>query len=258
MVNRVLLVLVDGMRPESLALCEHPFAKEFIAGGAAALDALTVMPSVTLPCHMSLIHSVDPGRHGVTTNVYTPPVRPVPGLFEQLHGHHKACGFFYDWEELRDIGRPGSLAVSVLASGHELGYETTNRRLTDAAVKAMREEELDFTFLYLGLVDEIGHQKGWMGPEYLDAVRQSWDCIEQVVCALSEAYTVIVTADHGGHDRCHGTDSREDMCIPVLCRGAAFQPGASLTNVSIKDIAPTIAALLGVPAAKEWEGRSLV
>ena len=42
------------------------------------------MPSVTLPCHMSLFHSVDPDRHGITTNGYVPQVRPIKGMFDQF------------------------------------------------------------------------------------------------------------------------------------------------------------------------------
>lgn len=47
--------------------------------GSYSLRARTVMPSVTLPCHMSLFHSVDPGRHGILTNTYVPQARPRGG-----------------------------------------------------------------------------------------------------------------------------------------------------------------------------------
>lgn len=258
MEDKVLLILADGMRPDSLRACGHPFVDEFLSESACALDATTVMPSVTLPCHMSLFHSVDPGRHGVLTNLYTPQVRPIPGLCEQMRLHGKTSGFFYNWEELRDLSRPGSLAVSMFVSGHAHTYEIANRKVTDAAIAAIREDGPDFVFLYLGLTDAAGHNKGWMGPEYLDAVRQSWDCIERAVRALPDDYTVIVTADHGGHDRTHGSDCEEDMRIPILCRGRAFASGGRLADAGIKDIAPTVTALLGVPAAQEWEGRSLI
>ena len=68
MENKVVLVLVDGMRSEALLNCGHPYVPELIAQSAHALDARTVMPSVTLPCHMSLFHSVDPDRHGILSN----------------------------------------------------------------------------------------------------------------------------------------------------------------------------------------------
>ena len=74
---------------------------------------------------------------------------------------------------------------------------------------------------------------------------------------IPEDYTVIVCADHGGHDRSHGSDLPEDMTIPVCIRGPKFEKGQELENVSIKDIATTVASLLEVPAVKEWEGKVL-
>ena len=67
---RTLLILVDGMRPDALKNLDT--AQDIIQKSAYTMDAKTVMPSVTLPCHMSLFHSVDPSRHGTTTNTYAP------------------------------------------------------------------------------------------------------------------------------------------------------------------------------------------
>ena len=86
---KVLLILVDGMRSD--ALSEIPQAQEMLTQSCHTLQAQTVFPSVTLPCHMSLFHSVDPERHGTTTNVYAPQVRPVNGLCEV----QKGGGCFY-------------------------------------------------------------------------------------------------------------------------------------------------------------------
>lgn len=66
------------------------------------------------------------------------------------------------------------------------------------------------------------------------------------------------TADHGGHDRTHGTDSPENMTIPFIIKGKDFKAGEKLENVSIKDIAPTVAKLLGIAPDQAWEGKSLV
>ena len=89
------------------------------------------------------------------------------------------------------------------------------------------------------------------------SVAKAWGCIEKLVSEISDDYTVIVCADHGGHDRSHGSDCPEDMTIPVAIRGPRFEKGRELENVSIKDIATTVADLLEVPAVKEWEGKVL-
>ena len=75
---------------------------------------------------------------------------------------------------------------------------------------------------------------------------------------VGSKYTVIVTADHGGHDRIHGTDMPEDMTIPMFFVGEEFEKGKELSSVSILDLAPTISNIMGVQGAKEWEGKSLL
>ena len=83
MSEKVVLVLVDGMRPDAMMGCGNEFAAKLIKESTYSLDAQTVMPSVTLPCHMSLFHGVDPDRHGITTNLYVPQVRPIKGMFDE-------------------------------------------------------------------------------------------------------------------------------------------------------------------------------
>lgn len=256
MENKVVLILVDGMRPDGALACGHPFVNTLLAESSYSLTARTVMPSVTLPCHMSLFHSVDPDRHGVTTNTYVPQVRPIEGLFDRLGKFEKKCAFFYTWEELRDLGRPDHLHTSVCLNLHK--QEDTDTKIARLAADYIQNEDPDFTFIYLGETDEVGgHSKGWMSETYLGCVHKAVSCIEMVEKRLSENYTLIVLADHGGHDRCHGSDMKEDMTIPVIIKGPAFSKNTDLGAISIKDIAPTVSKLLNVSPAKEWEGTPL-
>jgi|LSQX01.3.fsa_nt_gb predicted AlkP superfamily pyrophosphatase or phosphodiesterase len=258
MSNKVFLILVDGMRPDSLEMCDHPLIAKMKGEGAYTSDARTVMPSVTLPCHMSLFHSVPPERHGILTNTYTPQVRPINGLFEQLRQGKKTCGFFYNWGALRDLAKPDSIAYGCYVSGRIYGYEGANRKVTDEAISYIKNYDPDFTFLYLGYTDEAGHAYGWMSEEYIKSVYQSWECIEKVAAVLSDDCILMVTSDHGGHDRSHGSDLKEDMTIPLFIKGKGISPLLELNDANIIDIAPTVAKLLGVEAAAEWEGKSLL
>ncbi len=253
---RVLLILVDGMRPDSLSYISQ--FKQFVTGCSYTLQAKTVMPSVTLPCHMSLFHSVDPSRHGTTTNTYAPQVRPINGLCEVLRKFNKKSAFFYNWEQLRDLTRPDSLTFSCFCKGSDVGYDKANDIVTNAASEYLNANYVDFAFLYLGNTDEVGHRFGWMSSEYMTSVEKSWENIANIVDALPDDYTVIVTADHGGHERFHGTDMPEDMTIPLIIKGKDITAGNSLDGASIKDIAPTVARLLGVEPDSEWEGKSLL
>ena len=74
--EKVILISIDGMRPDGFLACGNPYIEELQRISAHTLDAVTVMPSLTLPCHMSLFHGVTPRRHGVTTNTFTSTVAP--------------------------------------------------------------------------------------------------------------------------------------------------------------------------------------
>ncbi len=254
MSEKVILILVDGMRPDGMMQCGNPFAQKLIENSTYTLNARTVMPSVTLPCHMSLFHSVDPDRHGILTNTYVPQVRPVKGMFDVFEEADKKCAFFYTWEELRDLSRPDHLHTALCINQHM--QADTDIKITDAAIKYINEEAPDFLFLYLGETDEVGgHDCGWMSEQYMKSVSKALSCVEKLQGAISEDYTIILCADHGGHDRSHGSDMAEDMTIPVVLCGKPFQKNKEITDISIKDIATTIASLLEVKPAKEWEGK---
>lgn len=255
--KKTILILVDGMRPDSLDACGHPFPRTFIENSLSNLSANTVFPSVTLPCHMSLFHGVVPQRHGILSNTFVPQVRPITGLIDLLSANKKITAAFYNWEELRDLSRPGALAMSCYLSQSQ--NTDSDRMLAQSAIRYIEEKNPDFVFLYLGETDEEGHRYRWMSPQYLKAVHNAWACIETVCNSVSKDYAVIVTADHGGHFFMHGTQEACDMTIPILIGGVPdAQPSPKMQNAEITDIAPTIAMLLGVNADPEWTGRSLL
>lgn len=252
--NKVIVILADGMRPDAMEQCGNDFLKELKAHSVYSQKATTVMPSVTLPCHMSLFHSVEPGRHGITTNTYIPQVRPVKGLCENLRARGKKCAFFYSWEELKDLTRPDSLAYANYISGHVYGYEEANERLTKNCIEYIKKEQPDFVFLYLGWPDEAGHNCGWMSAEYLRSIKDSMENMKQVSEAIPDDYLIIVTADHGGHERMHGFDIPEDMTIPVFYYNKKFG-STEIDGINIMDITPTVAKVLGTEREPEWIGK---
>jgi bisphosphoglycerate-independent phosphoglycerate mutase (AlkP superfamily) len=50
----------------------------------------------------------------------------------------------------------------------------------------------------------------------------------------------------------------EDMTIPMFFYGDCFRKGKELENISILDIAPTIADIMSIDTPREWEGKSLI
>lgn len=253
---RVILFVVDGMRPDGIQQAHTPAMDSLMQAGCSTLNARTTFPSVTLPCHASLFHSVPPERHGILTNTWVPQVRPVPGLFDVLHQAGKIVASFFNWEQLRDLSSPGTLATSLMLRNLETPVHQADWELTRLALQWLTTHDWDFAFIYLGKTDVVGHDDGWMSAPYLAAIQQADGCIALVMETLPAGTHYIVMADHGGHQRMHGTQLEEDMRIPLLARGPGVRSGQGLDGqVSILDVAPSILHLLAVPQPKEWMGK---
>jgi predicted AlkP superfamily pyrophosphatase or phosphodiesterase len=262
--ERVILFVVDGMRPDGMLQAQAPTMQRMAAEGAAALAAQTVMPAITLPCHVSMFHGLPPSLHGVTTNAWEPfPDGPVPGIVEVVRDARKQAAFFYTWEQLRDLTRPGSLAYSHFLDIYYPSAENIDLAIARLAADYLVSARPDFTFIYLGLTDEIGHRYGWMSPEYLQAISVADQAMAHVFARLEKAGMLegsacLLMADHGGHGHGHGDDCAEDINIPWIITGPGIRRGAALPDtVKIYDTAPTIAALLGLPIPQEWQGRAV-
>ena len=254
--RKVILISIDGMRPDGLLQCGNPFVEDLMKKGAYTLEGSSMIPSVTLPCHMSIFHSVTPERHGMLTNDYVPMVRPVNSLFQQINNAGGRSAMYYGWEPMREVSRPGCLKHSEFIWAYSA--DNTDRMLTESALAYIKKQKPDFVFLYMVETDEKGgHDNGWMSEKYLQCIHDAIDNVKKVAEEAGDEYTVIVTADHGGHDRSHGTQMPEDMTIPMFFMGPDFKPGKKLSGVSLLDIAPTIADIMDVPVPREWEGRSI-
>ena len=257
MTNKVILISIDGMRPDGLLQCGNPYVRELEKMAAYTYSASSMIPSVTLPCHYSMAHSVTPQRHGIITNTYVPEVRPVKGLFERIKEAGGKSAMFYGWEPIRDIARPGSLMHSKFMNYR--ADESVDTLLTDECDKIISEYRPDFAFLYLVDTDDKGgHDVGWMSDEYLRRISIAIDNVKRIIENHGAEYHVIIMADHGGHDRTHGHNIPEDMTIPFFFIGESFTKGEIKKQLSLLDIAPTITAVMGISPDEDWEGKSII
>ena len=257
MKNKVILISIDGMRPDGLKTCGNPYLKELERKCAYTYSARSMFPSVTFPCHFSMTHSVSPERHGILTNTYVPQVRPVLGIFEKINAYGGVCSMFYGWEPLRDIVLAGSLKFSTYINAYK--EESSDTVLTDAAIRNIEEYDPDFVFLYMVETDEKGgHDNGWMSEPYLGRISIAIDNVKRVFDKFGDTHSIIIMADHGGHDRSHGSMMPEDMTIPLFFYGKEFAAGEIERPLSLLDIAPTIAKIMGIEPEKEWEGSAVI
>lgn len=255
MKNKVLLISIDGMRSDGLKACGNPYVKELEKRSYYTYNARSMEPSVTLPCHFSMAHSVIPQRHGILTNTYVPQVRPVKGIFEKVADAGGVCAMFYGWEPLRDICVPGALKYAIYVNDYM--QESGDTVLADACEAVLSERKPDLAFLYMVETDQKGgHDYGWMSEEYLGRISIAIDHVKRMIEKFGDEYSVIVMSDHGGHDRSHGSTLPEDMTVPLFFCGKEFPKGEEIEgDISLLEIAPTISKILDIPADAEWEGK---
>ncbi|MBR5242564.1 MAG: alkaline phosphatase family protein [Clostridia bacterium] len=264
--KKVLLISVDGLRPDAIANTEYLGILSEL--GSYTLSAQTIYPSKTMPAHMSMFHSVTPNMHGMNSgNVYAPSADLGFGITEALAAQGYTMAMFFDWENMQYLTKvPNNVERSYIQwyyGKSERYHERSTTEQTNAIIEHIENDPTDFTYLYFGMTDQMGHNYNWLSDEYYIAIEHIFDNILRILDAVSdEEYTVIITADHGGGGNLgannHGSSAAVDMTTPVFIIGEGFEAGASLGDeVSILDFAPTIADILGAEAEDCWLGRSL-
>lgn len=252
----VILFSIDGMRPDGLMQAHTPAIDTLMDQGAHTLTAQTVMPSSTLPCHSSMFYGCLPERHGITTNTWTPQVKPVPSVIEVVHQAGGVTASFYNWEQLRDLSPPGFLDASFFLNNCD--RPEGDHELADLAVRWMQGHEFALAFVYFGYVDIAGHNHEWMSDPYIEAIGNADQCIQKVLDAAPDSCLIMLTSDHGGHGQSHGTDCDEDMTTPVVLAGLNIPAGVTIDRpVRITDIAPTITQALQLTMPSDWIGSPL-
>src|SRR6185437_9771812 len=95
-VRRVVLVVLDGLRPDAIARFQLHRVAALARRGASTFRAQTVSPSIT-PCAMaSLLTGAAPDRHGIQSErIQLPrPRGPVHPLARELARHSLPSSFF--------------------------------------------------------------------------------------------------------------------------------------------------------------------
>ncbi|MFJ7935378.1 alkaline phosphatase family protein [Sporosarcina sp. NPDC096371] len=93
--DHLLVISFDCLSSLDLPLLEKlPNFKELLEKAAICKHVETVYPSVTYPCHTSIVTGKVPNRHGVVTNTLLQPNRPSPDWY--WHRRHVKGTTLYD------------------------------------------------------------------------------------------------------------------------------------------------------------------
>ena len=259
-VEHVVIVSVDGLRPDVLLRARTPNIRRLIETGSFTLWARTVPQSITLPSHTSMLTGVTPDRHGVLWNGDLPePAFPrVPTIFEVVKRGGYTTALITGKTKFVALERFGTVDWSSIAraTDEEVGSDGTD---------IITEHQPGLTVLHFPGGDAAGHSKGWGSPEQIKAVEGIDKAIGWVLDALErtglrQSTVIILSADHGGAGKSHGPNDPRSRHIPWICSGPGIRKNYDLTldptlTVNTEDTFATACWFLGVKPIGRIDGR---
>jgi predicted AlkP superfamily pyrophosphatase or phosphodiesterase len=262
--EHVVLVSIDGLRPDAIAAFGARTLQRLMAEGSYSLTARTIVPSKTLPSHTSMLSGRPPGEHGVSWNN----VRESPGgdfelptVFSRVRAEGYVTAAFFSKAKFGYLQRPGTLDYSQSPGGW-WGRWLSDRTAGDVE-RYLQRARPHLLFVHLADPDAAGHRHGWMSPQYGRGVIAADAAVARLMTSFDQAfgagrYTLLVTSDHGGHGKDHGSDDPRDTTIPWIAWGRGVAPGQLPDwSVSTMDTAATVVWLLGLRENAEWTGHAV-
>jgi hypothetical protein len=241
--RRVVMVILDGL---TLAASRQLPNLDELRGRGASFRADAGFPTYSRAVDHVLLTGVDQEAGGVRLNSFVGPSR-----FDNLAARARAAGLRTTvvGNSLPMIGDlfGASFDRAVFGAGFD-------RELQDAL-----ERPGGLLVVHLAQVDLAGHAHGAASAEYRAAARTVDARLGRIVAALDlKRDAVVVVADHGHLARGgHGGAEPEARMVPLVLAGAGVRRSPE-GEARLIDVAPTVAALLGLAPPGQLRGRPLL
>lgn len=260
-IRKVLIIGIDGLRPDALRKAHAPHMDDLIKGGAFAANTLTDVLSRSGPGWTSVFTGVWNSRHGVRNNAFEGYRRTeYPTFFSRLKECRPeiAVGAVVNWSPIGThlVGTDGFWMAP--GGDREVGSE---------AARIIRRSDSDVLFVHFDDVDHAGHTFGFSPhmPFYIWAVERVDRYVGGLRAAVrereaaGEEWLILSTSDHGGSYRHHGENIPSHRRVFLIANGKGVSKGVDESVRGVVDLPPTVFAWLGIPVppAWAWEGRPL-
>ncbi len=252
----VIIISIDGGKPAVILQSQMPTLIRLTQYGSYTWEAQTISPSITLPSHTSMITGVGPEKHKVNWNDWRPKRGIISSPTALFIAHQKGLhtAMFAGKEKFKHLWQVGSLDYAEIPA-----YEAI--KVATHAAKYIIEHKPNLCFIHFSDPDGAGHKNGWGSPQQIQAFANCDAALKLILNALktagiAEESVIMVSADHGGHAKTHGTKMPEDMNIPWVVWGGNAKQGFRITEpVTTYDTAATALWLLDIPIPSNWDGK---
>jgi predicted AlkP superfamily pyrophosphatase or phosphodiesterase len=256
--SKLLCVLIDGLRSEAMA-CAHVRCFDRIAAEGIVRGIQPLRPHLPLPNLVSLFTSQPPEEHGVLSNSCASRISPhaVP-LFSLLRYRHQNLSAFYSSDFIRLLFPQGSLQTGMFINSQ--GIRNVDRDLAQMAGRHLQKEQPDFCLLQLQGVGICGTHFGFRSEPYLESIEQADQSLDLVLehlalVGLQQEYTIMVLSSHDGSHQADDRGKKAETMLPLMCSGPGIRHDLERERtVSLLDLAPTMARILGLAPHPDWQG----
>ncbi len=170
--------------------------------------------------------------------------------------------FFSGGEETPAPGEDRILISSPKVATYDLQPEMSAPEVAAKVVEAIESKKYDAIFCNFANCDMVGHTGIFEAA--VKAVETVDDCVGKCVAAMQAiGGEIIITADHGNAELMYDHKSSQPHTqhttglVPFVYVGRKAKLAASGTG-ALKDIAPSLLAMMGLPKPAEMTGNSLV
>ena len=270
--HRLLLIGIDGCRPDALKAAETPHLDSLIATGGYS-DRTSILgdryrknDTISGPGWSSFLTGVWADKHGVHDNTFEGKnFQNYPHLFRRVKERWPGAqlGSFVDWKPIDDHIVELADKRIVYPSEGAAGYSESDVLLAREAADYLSAADPDVVMVYFGAVDETGHAEGFHPkvPKYMAAIERVDEHVGTVVSAMQnrpdfrkENWLVIVSTDHGGKGTGHGSGHKEPEILTtfMIVSGSAAKRGTIDEPTYVVDVAVTGLVHLGIPLKPSW------
>jgi arylsulfatase A-like enzyme len=258
--DHLIVISVDGLRPDAIARYEARTIGRLMREGRYSLTAQTIEISNTLPSHTSMLTGVAADAHGITWNSdktgqfgYV----KVPTVFSLAHEAGYTTAAFFSKTKFHHVANPSAIGYVRGPTGGRIPWNSG--KTVDLVREYLGKATPHLMFVHLADADFAGHNFGWMSWMYGMAVRETDNAVARVLDLADQRfgagrYTVILTSDHGGHGKRHGSTDKLDTTIPWIVWGAGVQRGDTLSGIRTMDTAATALWMLNIPTPASLVG----
>ncbi len=207
--ENILIVSIDALHPKALGPKSSPHIYSLMGKGVYTLKGQSTNPPLTLLSHTAMFSGLSPEQNKKTDNAWFPGQPTFQGetIFHSPKRAGFSTGYFYSKEKL-------GFLVNEKIDTHGLSKDFALNR----AIAFFQAPGKPFCFLHISGLDQAGPAEGWLSPGYLEELFFIDDALEPFITMIREKkkYLIIITSDHAGHDKIHGSDHPEDSKLPLI------------------------------------------